>query len=112
MNVSRDLWTGLRKAAVLAAMLAALTFPVRIAAHEGHAHTVRGTVAERTDTQVSIRQSDGKVVVVKLNAKTTLLKGEQKADAAALTVGQRVIADVGDGKQPFVARSVKLGVTK
>jgi hypothetical protein len=90
----------------------ALVWPAAVWAHGGHTHYVRGTVTERGEGQVTVRQTDGKVVVVKLTAKTEVLKGEQKVDPSALVVGQRIVADVGDGKTPLVARNVKLGVVK
>ena len=102
----------LRRGLVLVAVAIALAMPVALRAHGGHVHTVKGTVTASGDSQVSIRQSDGKTVVVKLNEKTVFLKGEKKADRAALAVGQRVIADVGEGKEPLVAKSLKLGVVE
>ena len=102
----------LRRGFVLFALAIAMVMPTALRAHGGHEHTVKGTISARADNQVSIRQTDGKTVVVKLNEKTVFLKGEQKADRTALTVGQRVIADVGDGKTPLVAKSLKLGVVE
>ena len=101
-----------KRMAVVLVAAAALAMPGIARAHGGHTHTIRGTITERSDARVSIKQTDGKVVVVTLNAKTALTRGDKKVDAAALEVGQRVIADVGDGKTPLVAKSVKLGVAK
>jgi len=84
--------------------------PVR--AHEGHAHTVQGTVVQQDERQMQIKTTDGKTVTVTLNAKTAILKGTQKAERTALVNGQRVVVDVGDGKTPLVAKSVKLGVVE
>jgi|KBSSwiStaDraftv2_1062776.scaffolds.fasta_scaffold3403852_1 hypothetical protein len=83
-----------------------------VIAHEGHTHTVQGTVLQQDDHQMQIKTTDGKTVTVTLNAKTTILKGTQKAERAALVNGQRVVVDVGDGKTPLVAKSVKLGVVE
>jgi hypothetical protein len=103
-------FTKRRRGFVLVAVAIALAVPVAVGAHGGHVHTIKGTVTASDAAQVSIKQTDGKTVVVKLNEKTVFLKGEKKADRAALAVGQRVIADVGDGKEPLVAKSIKLGV--
>jgi hypothetical protein len=100
------------RSALSAAVAAVLLAPGLAVAHEGHTHTIKGTVTARSDRQVSIRQTDGKTVVVVLNDKTTVLKGDQKIDRASLAVGQRVIADVGDGKTPLVATSLKVGAVE
>ena len=97
----------------LAAVLGVLLLvPGMAFAHEGHTHTIKGTVTASSDRQVSIRQTDGKTVVVTLNDKTTVLRGDQKIDRGAVAVGQRIIADVGDGKTPLVATSLKVGVVE
>jgi hypothetical protein len=79
-------------------------------AHEGHTHTVMGTVSSCTDTQLVVKKTDGKDAVITLNAKTTVTKGDGKLTLKDVAVGQRVVVDVGDGKTPLVARGIKLGV--
>jgi hypothetical protein len=86
----------------------AASVPLPVAAHDGHVHTVRGTVVQVSDKQLDIRGEDGKPVTIALDAKTTVLKGTQKSDRAAVQIGQRVVVDVGNGKAPLVARSIKL----
>jgi hypothetical protein len=92
--------------------LALLGAPGRVLAHDGHVHTVRGVVTLLGDTQVEVKGEDGKTVRVTLDAKTSVLRGTQKADRKAMQVGQRVVVDVGNGKTPLVARSIKLGVVE
>lgn len=96
----------------LAAAILLFMFAAPLRAHEGHTHTVQGTVLQQDDHQMQIKTTDGKTVMVTLNAKTAILKGTQKAERAALVNGQRVVVDVGDGKTPLVAKSVKLGVVE
>ena len=73
-----------KRMAVVLVAAAALAMPGIARAHGGHTHTIRGTITERSDARVSIKQTDGKVVVVTLNAKTALTRGDKKVDAAAL----------------------------
>ena len=99
----------MRLAIVAAALTLTLTVPVAVRAHGGHLHTVMGTVTVSDDSHVEVRTKDGKTVSVRFTDKTTFARGTQKLDKAALAVGQRVVIDVGDGKEPMVARGVKLG---
>ncbi len=78
-------------------------------AHEGHAHTVMGTVTTHHENRLEVKTADGKTVTITLNAKTTVVRGSQKLTVADLAEGQRVVVDVGEGKQPLTARQVKLG---
>lgn len=87
----------------------AMLYAVSAAAHDGHAHTLRGVVVEQNARQLQIKTTDGKLETIALNEKTTFMRGAKKVDRAALEKGQRVVVDVGNGKTPLVARSVKLG---
>ena len=78
-------------------------------AHDGHAHTVMGTVTKHQENRLEVKTADGKTVAMTLNAKTTVVRGSQKLTLADLAEGQRVVVDIGDGKEPLTARQVKLG---
>ena len=101
----------MRRMTLLAALLvlAGVVAVVPSYAHEGHKHTVMGTVVAQHDGQLEVKTTDGKTVTVGVNAKTSVLKGKTKADLAAVTAGQRVVVDLGDGKAPVTAREIKLG---
>ena len=99
--MTRRLWIGM-------ALVCVTALPGLVYAHQGHVHTVRGTVTQRDDKQLVIRTEDGKTVAITMNVKTVVSRDDQKADRAALQAGQRVVVDVGDGKAPLVARTVKL----
>jgi hypothetical protein len=81
-------------------------------AHEGHVHTVMGTVTAQHDRQLEIKTADGKIATVTINDATVVLRGAEKLTPRDIAAGQRVVVDVGDGKTPLVARQVKLGVVK
>jgi hypothetical protein len=97
-----------RKWIVGAVLAAALAIPVAARAHEGHAHKVMGTVTSRQDNRVEVKTKEGKTVTVTLNDKTTFQRGTQKVDENAVQVGERVVIDLGDGKD-MTARSIKVG---
>ena len=92
-----------------AALVTALVVPGIARAHEGHEHTVMGTVTMRHDQQLEVKTTDGKSVTIALNDKTTVLRGKTKLDLAAIKQGDRVVVDVGDGKAPMTAKEIKLG---
>jgi hypothetical protein len=81
-------------------------------AHEGHTHKVMGTVAMVHENHLQVQTKDGKTVTITMNEKTKILRGKQKAAVADLLTGTRVVVDVGDGKEPLVARAVTLGAVK
>jgi hypothetical protein len=98
-----------RRLAIGLALALALTLPAYVRAHEGHAHKVMGTITAATDNRLEVKTRDGKTVTIVLNEKTTIVRGKEKLDAAALKAGERVVVDVGTGKEPMTAREVKLG---
>jgi hypothetical protein len=77
-------------------------------AHEGFDH-VTGTIAKVTGNVVTVKTAKGNVDV-KLDDKTEITKNDQKALAADLTPGTRVVVDVPEDSKDKVAHSVKIGV--
>lgn len=90
-------------------LVAALAIPVAARAHGGHTHKVMGTVSSIQGTQVEVKTTDGKVVTVKLDAKTAITRGKTKLDAAALKTGERVSIDYTQEKDTNAAKAIKLG---
>jgi hypothetical protein len=99
----------MRKSIVVAALAGALLVPIAVRAHGGHTHKVMGTVASVQGTHVEVKTTDGKTVMVMLDAKTAITRGKDKLDAAALKVGERVSIDYMQEKDMNMARTVKLG---
>src|SRR5262245_39394965 len=93
---------------ILAAALLVLG-TVGALAHEGHAHTIMGTITAVRDAQLDVKTTDGKAHSITMNEKTAITRGTAKLSAKDLAAGQRVVVDVGDGKAPLVARAVKVG---
>jgi hypothetical protein len=87
----------------------ALVVPAAARAHEGHAHKVMGTVSSIDGKNVMVKTTEGKTVMVMLDAKTKITQGKTKIDASTLKVGDRVVAEGPEEKEMIMATSVKLG---
>jgi hypothetical protein len=82
-------------------LLLTLGFPVRLGAHEGHAHRVMGTVKVVDTVHMEIETKDGERVSVVLTSGTKYLQGKLPAKAAEVKVGNRVVVTLveKDGKK-------------
>lgn len=80
-----------------------------VRAHEGHTHSVMGTVLKVSPGQVDIQMKDGKIETVVLTHKTVVTREKAPAKVADVAVGDRVVIDVGAGKKPLTALGIKLG---
>jgi hypothetical protein len=83
-------------------------------AHAGHAHKVMGTVTMVGPDHVMVKTKDKgateeKTVTIVVNAQTKILKGTAAATLKDITAGQRIVADVGEGKEPLTAKEIKIG---
>jgi tRNA A58 N-methylase Trm61 len=78
-------------------------------AHGGFEHVI-GTVVKFENNVLTVKTAKGNVDV-KLNEKTEITRNDQKAQAADLKPGTRVVVDIPEGSKDRVAHSVKVGVT-
>ncbi len=76
-------------------------------AHGGFDHVI-GTVVGMSNNVLTVKTTKGNVDV-KLDDKTEISKGDQKAAAADLKAGVRVIVDIPEGSKDKIAHSVKVG---
>jgi hypothetical protein len=86
---------------------------VLVVAHGSLVH-VMGTIASITDTSVTVTGTDGKPVVVLLDAKTTYSHGTQAIRKSDLKVGDKVVIHAEkDEKVPtkLTAKTVETGAT-
>ena len=97
-----------RKLIVAAFVAAALVVPTVARAHTGHAHKVMGTLSSIDGNHLMLKTTDGKTVMVMLDAKTKITRGKTKIDAAALKVGERVVAEGAEDKQMIMAATVQV----
>lgn len=93
----------------LALLVGLAAAPSLASAHEGHAHKVMGTISSIQGTNLMVKGTDGKTVMVMMDAKTKVTKGKDKVEAAALKVGDRVVAEGPEEKGMITATTVKLG---
>ena len=88
---------------------AVLVVPAVSRAHEGHAHKVMGTISSVDGKNLLVKTTDGKTVMVMLDAKTKITQGKNKVDASALKVGERIVAEGPEEKQMITATTVQVG---
>jgi hypothetical protein len=93
----------------VAMLTIALVVPAAARAHGGHLHKVMGTVSSVDGNHVMVKTTDGKTVMVMLDAKTKITQGTTKVDAKALKVGDRMVAEGAEEKNMIMAVSVRLG---
>jgi hypothetical protein len=102
----------MQKKWIVAMVLAAtLVLPVVARAHEGHTHKALGTVSSIDGQHVVVKTTDGKTVTVMLDKETTITRGKEKLDSAALKVGERVSVDYMEEKGMNMAHAVKLATS-
>ena len=88
---------------------AALLAPRFARAHDGHDHTVMGTIASIDGTNLMVKTADGKQTMVMMDAKTKITQGTTKLDVKALKVGDRVVASGPESQGMISAETEKLG---
>lgn len=95
---------------LLIGLIALLTVPASslLWAHEGHVHRIMGTVLAVEDGQVEVKDKDGNVHAIRLDAKTKILRGKTAAPRTEITVGERVVVSVATGAPPLTASEVRL----
>jgi hypothetical protein len=80
-----------------------------LSAHGGFDHVI-GTVVKIDNQVLTVKTAKGDVDV-KLTDKTEITKSDQRAQAADLKPGTRVVVDVPEGSKDRIAHSVKVGVS-
>ena len=90
-------------------ILVALVAPARLWAHEGHTHTIMGTVMGRDAHVVQVKTPGGETLSIAITDKTTVVRGKQKAAIADVQKGTRVVVDIGNGEDPLIANEIRLG---
>lgn len=78
-------------------------------AHDGHPHTIMGTVVARDATALQVKTPGGEVLSMAITKDTTVVRGKSKATVADVSKGVRVVVDIGNGEDPLVAHEIRLG---
>lgn len=92
----------------LGMVLLALTAQ-RAWAHEGHTHTIMGTVMVRDAHGLQVKTPGGEILSIAITDKTGVVRGKQKAAIADVQKGSRVVVDIGNGEDPLIASEIRLG---
>jgi hypothetical protein len=101
----------MRRIAVVAAVVLALTASAAWA-HEGHVHTVMGTVTALDAKVVKVKTPSGEVLSIAITGKTSVVRARRKVAIAEVQVGRRVVVDIGNGEDPLIAREIQVGVAQ
>ena len=102
----------MKKWMIVAVLAAALLAPRMARAHEGHEHTVMGTIASIDGTNLMVKTADGKQTMVMMDGKTKITQGKTTLDVKALKVGDRVVAKGAEEKSMIMATSVQVGAAQ
>ena len=78
-------------------------------AHDGHVHTIMGTVMGRDPQTVQVKTPGGETLSIAITDKTTVVRGKKKMAIADVQKGIRVVVDIGNGEDPLIANEIKLG---
>ena len=90
-------------------IVAFLASAIELIAHPGFNHVI-GTVVKMENNVLMVRTSKG-TVDVRLDEKTVITKGDQKAAIADLSPGTRVVVEIPVDSKEKVAHSVNVGVS-
>lgn len=100
-------------------LLALITGLASVAlAHEGHEHTLLGTVSMLHQNHLEVKAlKDGKATIVTLTEKTKILRDKAPATRVDLKAGERVAVVYtqekdASGKEVLIAKEVRLGPAK
>ena len=100
-----------RRMALVVAVVAVLAAPAAWA-HDGHAHTVMGTVTALDAKLVKVKTPSGEVLSIGITDKTSVLRAKRKVAIAEVQVGRRVVVDIGNGEDPLIAREIQIGAAQ
>jgi Cu/Ag efflux protein CusF len=98
-----------RRLATLILLVNLLLASVAAMAHGDLIHVV-GTVAKVSDTTVSVKTSDGKIVEVQFGEKTTYLRLKRAIAKGAIKAGDRIVIHAAKVNEKLVARKVEIGI--
>ena len=94
---------------VLTALTLALAVTAIAVAHEGHDHKVMGTISSIAGSNLMVKTTDGKTMMVMLDAKSKITRGKITVAAGDLKVGDRIVATGPEEKEMVTAKTVQIG---
>ena len=93
--------------AILAIVSLAL-LPTMATAHGSEEHVI-GTVAQISDTSITVKTTAGKTVEVGFDEKTTFARAKQTIRKADIKVGDRIVIHAKKVNEKLVAHTVSIG---
>src|SRR3970040_1613711 len=102
----------MRSIATAAALVVALTLPARLAAHEGHAHKMIGTVTAVDASRLEMETKDGKTVSVVLTVETQYRRGKTAIKAGDVKAGDRAVVTMTTKEGKMIASEVLVGTAE
>ena len=99
-----------RKLAGVFLVLPLLLLGSNLGAHEGHDHTVMGTVTMAATDHVMVKDKDGKDVTV-LVTRDTRVKAKPAMKVTDIKAGTRVVITATMEKDQMKAKFIEVGVT-
>jgi hypothetical protein len=108
MNTSSTIITNIRSQIALVVVLAVALLPTIASAHGGEEHVV-GTVTKISAVSVTVKRTDGKIVEVGFDAKTTYSRANQPIQKTDIKVGDRVVIHANEVNEKLVAHTVEIG---
>jgi hypothetical protein len=104
MEIIMNRWTAVFIGLVLTGVMVRSVW-----AHEGHIHTIMGTVMGRDAHSLQVKTPGGEVLSIAITDKTTVVRGKQKAAITDVQKGARVVVGIGNGEDPLMAGEIRLG---
>jgi hypothetical protein len=103
------------KRTVMMAVFAGLVGSVGLQAHKGHDHLLKGTLSSVAANKVTVKVVDPKTKqetekTIAVTPDTKVLKGVPgtAAKASDLTIGEKVVVNIGEGKEPLSAKEIHI----
>lgn len=100
----------MNKSIVMLALIVGVLGTRAAIAHDGHIHTIMGTVMARDDKHLEVKTPSGEVLSIALNDKTTTVRDKKKVTFSEVQVGRRVVVGIGNGEDPLIAGEIQVGV--
>jgi membrane protein implicated in regulation of membrane protease activity len=105
-NISTNTKLKIQVAILTVVSLALL--PTIATAHGGEEHLI-GTVAQISDTSITVKTTAGKIVEVTCDEKTTYARAKQTIHKTDIKVGDRIVIHAREGNEKLVAHTVEIG---
>jgi hypothetical protein len=92
-------------------LLVAVALASSALAHDGHVHTVMGTVTMVAPDHVMLTDTDGKDATVHITKDTKIVKDKKAMTITDIKAGMRVVVSAEEEKEKMMAKTIELGVT-